>query len=83
MARRVGSKYEFIPSDENLLGRGSYATVYRGKEISTGAIVAVKVIAIHKFPPESRERKYLFQEIAIMKTIDHPNLIKLYEVHVR
>lgn len=35
-------KYQF--SLKKLLGQGSYATVYLGKEIETGESVAVKVI---------------------------------------
>jgi negative regulator of PHO system len=79
--KRIGDKYEFSSAD--VLGRGSYATVYKGRDIATGAVVAVKVIEIGKFPPESRERKYLLQEIDIMKQIDHPNLIKMFHAQVR
>merc|ERR1712190_118666 len=61
--------------DKKKLGEGSYGTVCKARNKSTSAIRAVKTIS--KAQMKNIER--FKQEIAIMKMMDHPNIIKLYE----
>jgi len=61
--------------DKKKLGEGSYGSVSKATNISTKAIRAVKTIS--KAQMKNIER--FKQEIAIMKMMDHPNIIKLYE----
>lgn len=58
---------------EKELGRGAYATVYKGKW--KGREVAVKVFSESSF--QFRLEDFL-QEIAIMSIFRHPNLMKMY-----
>ena len=39
---------KFAP--EELLGRGGFRSVYKGKPVDTGALVAVKMISLKKKP---------------------------------
>mmetsp|Transcript_16402 Transcript_16402/g.39361 ORF Transcript_16402/g.39361 Transcript_16402/m.39361 type:complete len:513 (+) Transcript_16402:223-1761(+) len=57
------------------LGQGTYGSVCKAVNKATGAIRAVKTISKCQVKNIDRFR----QEIAIMKVLDHPNIIKLYE----
>ncbi|KAJ0400535.1 hypothetical protein P43SY_008398 [Pythium insidiosum] len=60
------------------LGSGSFAVVYKGYHKVTKAPVAIKALSLSKL-----NRKLLANlelEIAIMRQIDHPNVVKLYEI---
>lgn len=65
---------------KNLLGQGSYANVYKGRIIETGEHVAVKVIDKRLFA-NSYNVKNIQSEIEIMKKVDHPNIVKLFDVY--
>merc|ERR1719284_565297 len=61
--------------DKKKLGEGSYGYVCKATNKATKAVRAIKTIA--KAGMKNPER--FKQEIAIMKMMDHPNIIKLYE----
>lgn len=61
--------------DKKKLGEGSYGSVCKATNKSTKATRAVKSIAKAQMKNLDRFK----QEIAIMKMMDHPNIIKLYE----
>lgn len=82
-SRKLGRCFAFEANDTSRISSGSYATVFRGRNTETAEVVAVKVIDLQRFPPGSRERRYLEQEIVIMKAVDHPNVVKLYHAQVR
>ncbi|XP_039702935.1 serine/threonine-protein kinase MARK2-like [Pteropus medius] len=57
----------------NTIGEGSFAKVKLARHILTGIEVAVKVINRHgSYRP--------FREVHAMKTLNHPNIVKLFEV---
>jgi calcium-dependent protein kinase len=70
-----GKIQEFYDMDKKKLGEGSYGSVCKGTNKSTGAPRAVKSISKEHMKNIERFK----QEIAIMKMMDHPNIIKLYE----
>ncbi|AFZ79295.1 protein kinase domain containing protein [Theileria equi strain WA] len=59
------------------LGKGSYGSVVKGRHKETNVIRAVKVIKKSRIENGMRMKR----EIQIMKTLDHPNIIKLLEVY--
>ena len=75
MSKTIGD-YEFSP--DSWLGCGSFATVYKGHHRHTGLIVAIKEIDTRRL--DFKCMKYLENEISTMKSLCHPNLLKLYEV---
>src|SRR3954463_9715978 len=63
---------------EETIGRGHFAVVKLARHVFTGEKVAVKVIDKTKLDPVSKA--HLFQEVRCMKLVQHPNIVRLYEV---
>ncbi|POS84899.1 hypothetical protein EPUL_004475, partial [Erysiphe pulchra] len=64
-------------SIEDEIGRGSFATVYRGKHKATGALVAVKSVNLSKLNKKLKEN--LYTEIEILKGLHHPHAVALID----
>ncbi|XP_067029467.1 serine/threonine-protein kinase MARK2-like isoform X11 [Acropora muricata] len=67
-------KYRLIKT----IGKGNFAKVKLAKHVPTGKEVAIKIIDKTQLNPSSLQK--LFREVRIMKFLDHPNIVKLYEV---
>lgn len=63
---------------EETIGKGHFAVVKLARHVFTGEKVAVKVIDKMKLDPVSKD--HLFQEVRCMKLVQHPNIVRLYEV---
>jgi calcium-dependent protein kinase len=70
---RCSDVYDIVKSKR--LGKGSYGSVYMCKHKKTGDNFAVKIINVTRINSHSLRKLHL--EIAIMKALDHPNIIKL------
>lgn len=64
-------------SIEDEIGRGSFATVYRGQHKATGALVAVKSVNLSKLNKKLKEN--LYTEIEILKGLHHPHAVALID----
>jgi len=62
------------------LGKGAFGEVYLTSKQGTNQKYATKKID-KKFTQNPRAKRYLDNEINILKEIEHPNIIKLIEVH--
>ncbi|WRX26918.1 Protein kinase domain - like 10 [Theobroma cacao] len=62
-----------------VLGQGTFAKVYYGKNISTQESVAIKVINKDQVKKEGFMEQ-IKREIAIMRLVRHPNVVELKEV---
>ena len=62
-----------------LLGCGAFAKVYHARNIRTGQSVAVKAICKKKIVGSSLMAN-VKREISIMRRLQHPHIVKLYEV---
>ncbi|XP_022083204.1 MAP/microtubule affinity-regulating kinase 3-like isoform X3 [Acanthaster planci] len=60
------------------IGKGNFAKVKLAKHIPTGKEVAIKIIDKTQLNPSSLQKVY--REVRIMKLVDHPNIVKLFEV---
>ncbi|KAK0056909.1 MAP/microtubule affinity-regulating kinase 3 [Biomphalaria pfeifferi] len=67
-------KYRLIKT----IGKGNFAKVKLAKHVPTGREVAIKIIDKTQLNPSSLQK--LFREVRIMKLLDHPNIVKLFEV---
>ena len=57
------------------VGKGSYSSVYKVKNKSTNKIRAMKIMP-KNFQKDNNE---IMREINILKNLDHPNVMKIYE----
>ncbi|XP_031428105.1 serine/threonine-protein kinase MARK2 isoform X2 [Clupea harengus] len=60
------------------IGKGNFAKVKLARHTLTGKEVAVKII--DKTQLNSSSLQKLFREVRIMKQLNHPNIVKLFEV---
>ncbi|XP_053334309.1 serine/threonine-protein kinase MARK2 isoform X9 [Clarias gariepinus] len=59
------------------IGKGNFAKVKLARHVLTGKEVAVKII--DKTQLNSSSLQKLFREVRIMKLLNHPNIVKLFE----
>nr|GME05472.1 probable serine/threonine-protein kinase At1g54610 [Ipomoea batatas] len=57
------------------IGQGTYSNVYKAKDALTGKIVALKKVHFDNLEPESV--RFMAREILILRSLDHPNVVKL------
>jgi len=62
-----------------MIGKGAFGKVFLGVHLLTGKYVAVKSIE-KKYIKEESSQKRIFQEVYILKKINHQNVIRLLEV---
>ncbi|XP_041035212.1 MAP/microtubule affinity-regulating kinase 4 isoform X6 [Carcharodon carcharias] len=60
------------------IGKGNFAKVKLARHILTSREVAIKIIDKTQLNPTSLQK--LFREVRIMKCLNHPNIVKLFEV---
>ncbi|XP_041447174.1 microtubule affinity regulating kinase 2 S homeolog isoform X6 [Xenopus laevis] len=60
------------------IGKGNFAKVKLARHVLTGKEVAVKII--DKTQLNSSSLQKLFREVRIMKVLNHPNIVNLFEV---
>ncbi|XP_066840747.1 MAP/microtubule affinity-regulating kinase 4 isoform X1 [Anser cygnoides] len=60
------------------IGKGNFAKVKLARHVLTGKEVAIKIIDKTQLNPTSLQK--LFREVRIMKGLNHPNIVKLFEV---
>ncbi|XP_012890588.1 PREDICTED: sperm motility kinase X-like [Dipodomys ordii] len=65
----LGAQYRVLRT----IGQGSFGHVKLAKHLLTDALVAVKVL-------EKRDNPFITSEVDIMKSVDHPNVVKLFHV---
>lgn len=69
---------KFYSLDPQILGEGAFGRVQKCKNKSTGEMCAVKVIELAQMTETEKVR--LKYEIDILKNLNHPNILRLYEV---
>lgn len=60
------------------IGKGNFARVMLARHMPTNSEVAIKIIDKTQLNANSLEK--LFREVSIMKLLNHPSIVKLYEV---
>ncbi|CAD8060260.1 unnamed protein product [Paramecium sonneborni] len=70
----IGSHYNF----GKVLGQGAFGKVWKVTHKTTGLIRAIKQIKKSSIIKEEEQR--LFSEMNILKNLDHPHIVKLFEL---
>ena len=63
----------------NLLGEGAYGKVVKVRHKISKVLRAMKIIHKDKMSLGSEEEEALINEINVVKSLDHPNIMKVYE----
>lgn len=71
------SKLEDDYTLDGELGKGTYGVVYKGIHKLTEDVRAIKQISRAKIKKYDR----FINEVSALKTLDHPNIIKLFEIY--
>lgn len=73
----MASEFEQRYQVEDKVGEGTYGAVYRARCVQTGRLVAVKKI---KDLEEEGVPGTAIREVAVLKSADHPNIVRLLDV---
>jgi calcium-dependent protein kinase len=73
-----GDPYEYY-EELKLLGEGSFGKVFKVSHKISKVVRAMKIINKAKASMGSEDEKALINEINILKSLDHPNILKVYE----
>ena len=72
---KIVDKYQL----EVVVGAGTYGKVYRSTHTETLKLFAVKCIPIEKFRRVSKLSEFTRNEIDVLESIKHPNIVKYVE----
>jgi calcium-dependent protein kinase len=75
----INEEYEIDSDLTQLLGKGAFGHVKKGRHIKTGIVRAIKEIRKENFKKEQLEE--IINEVGTLKTLDHPNILKVYEMY--
>lgn len=64
---------------EESLARGGMGRVYLARQAHVGRLVALKVVSAENGDPESRSIRRFLVEASILATIQHPNVVTLFD----
>jgi calcium-dependent protein kinase len=80
----IVSKSDGLPTENyqviKKLGEGSYGVVWRVKHLITGQERAMKKI-LKNFKSKRETESEIINEIEILKKLDHPNIVKIFEFY--
>lgn len=65
---------------DKTLGRGSFGAVYLAINIKTYGLFAIKKMDRKRILASKKLTSMLSREVNIMDNLDHPNIIKIYEL---
>lgn len=77
ISHKTTSIFEEYDIDKKPVGQGAFGIVYKAKEKNTGLVRAIKQVMNENI----KNYDGFMNEVAALKTLDHPNIIKLYEVY--
>lgn len=60
----------------SLIGRGAFKMVYRGQDVNNGNLVAWNEVNTKAYG--KRDMKRIMNEVTLLKTLSHPNLLAYY-----
>lgn len=63
-----------------MIGQGAYGIVFKGRKEDTGETVAIKRIPFADSTPEGGVPCNVIREISLLRELDHPNVVKLFDI---
>mmetsp|Transcript_33216 Transcript_33216/g.32637 ORF Transcript_33216/g.32637 Transcript_33216/m.32637 type:complete len:147 (+) Transcript_33216:18-458(+) len=77
ISHKTTSIFDDYDFEDKPAGKGSFGVVFKAHEKHTGLIRAIKQVMNENI----KNYDGFMGEVAALKTLDHPNIIKLYEVY--
>jgi cyclin-dependent kinase 2 len=74
-------EHQYDMSAKVLLGEGTYGKVYKIRSIKSGEMVAVKQMKLDS--QEDGVPATAIREVALLKELSHPNIVRLLDVHCK
>lgn len=65
-----------------VLGHGGFSAVFKARRKMDGDIVALKQLDLTIESENQKEYRDFKEEVDILKKLDHPNIVKVYEEHI-
>lgn len=65
-----------------VLGHGGFSAVFKARRKADGDIVALKQLDLTIENEHQKEYRDFKEEVDILKKLDHPNIVKVYEEHI-
>mmetsp|Transcript_6928 Transcript_6928/g.12408 ORF Transcript_6928/g.12408 Transcript_6928/m.12408 type:complete len:397 (-) Transcript_6928:99-1289(-) len=78
LMRATGTNLDAFYEVGRQIGSGAYGKVYEGRRRETGERVAIK--SIEKSRASAKELRYIQRESDILTRVDHPNVVKTYDL---
>src|SRR5690606_29963675 len=76
--RELATSYDIL----KVLGHGGFSAVFKARRKTDGAIVALKQLDLTIDNEAQKEYRDFKEEVDILKKLDHPNIVKVYEEHI-
>ena len=76
---RIGN-YVYQQIQTHIIGKGTFADVYKGYDLKNKQIVAIKVIDLNGIKSNNKTFESLNREKAILKKISGPNIVQLIDI---
>ena len=80
-SQQLNDVYLIKKSKEAIIGKGNFGVIVPAKDKLTGQIRAVKIISKEELLKKDPSLGILENEFNIMLTLDHPNVVRLYEAY--
>ncbi|KAM0679561.1 hypothetical protein GINT2_002189 [Glugoides intestinalis] len=79
MQNHIIDKQSRYKKTKHVLGEGSYKTVSKAIDEEEGKEVAYNEVRIKNYEDETQSTSSFSKEIALLKSVDHPNIIKILD----
>ena len=80
-SQQLNEVYNIKKSKEASIGRGNFGVIVPAQDKLTGQVRAIKIINKEELLKKDPHLDLLENEFNIMLTLDHPNIVRLYEVY--
>ena len=70
----LGPRYDFTRK----IGKGTYGSVFQARDTATNEILAIK--NVKSIFEDETEAIHMLREICIMRTLNHPNIVKIKDI---
>jgi serine/threonine protein kinase len=73
----IGNRFEIADPDRDLLGRGRMGDVYRGVDLRTGQVVAIKALRPEEIAGDPNALARFLREGEALRQLNHPNIVQM------